>query len=110
MASNPLEGTMSGTNGAAMAAVVAAGVGAFAMGAVVVLAEAGVWSAPTLYGPVGGLSGRTTVATVVWLLTWGGLHARWRRRHVYPTRALGITLALIVIGVLATFPPVWQFL
>jgi hypothetical protein len=97
-------------NGAAVASIVAAGVGAFAVGAVVLLAEAGLWSAPTLYGPAGGLSGRTTVAVAVWLAAWGVLHARWRRRDINESRALSVTLVLIVIGVLWTFPPVWQLL
>ena len=99
-----------GTNGAATASVVAAGIGAFAMGAVVLLAEAGLWSAPALYGPAGGLSGRTTVAVVTWLAAWGLLHARWRRLDINQSRALAVTLALIVIGVLGTFPPVWPLL
>lgn len=98
------------TNGAATAAIVAAGIGAFAMGAVVLLAEAGLWSAPVLYGPAGGLSGRTTVAVVVWLAAWALLHTRWRRRDIDLARALSVTLALIVLGVLGTFPPVWQLL
>ena len=98
------------TNGAATAAIVASGIGAFAMGAVVLLAEAGLWSAPALYGPAGGLSGRTTAAVVVWLTGWGLLHVRWRRHHIDLTRALSVTLALIVFGVLGTFPPVWQLL
>ena len=97
-------------NGAAVASIVAAGVGAFAMGTVVVLAEAGLWSAPALYGPAGGLSGRTTVAVAVWLAAWGVLHAGWRRRDINQSRARGVTLALIVIGVLGTFPPIWQLL
>jgi hypothetical protein len=100
----------SAVNGSAVASIVAAGIGAFAMGGVVLLAEAGLWSAPTLYGPAGGLSGRTTVAVVVWLAAWGVLHARWRRREINPARALGVTLTLIVIGVLGTFPPVWRWL
>jgi hypothetical protein len=111
MATNVLDRTMSdGNNGAAMAAIVAAGVGAFAMGAVVLLGEAGLWSAPVLYAPVGGLSGRTTVAAVVWLLTWAGLHLGWRRSEINPTRALTTTIGLIVVGVLAAFPPVWHLL
>ena len=98
------------SNGAATAAIVAAGIGAFAMGAVVLAAEAGLWSAPALYGPAGGLSGRTTIAVVVWLAAWGVLHARWRRHDINESRAFGVTLTLIVIGVLWTFPPVWQLL
>lgn len=111
MTTNAIQASvMNQTNGAAMAAIVAAGVGTFAVGAVVLLAETGLWSAPSLYGPVGGLSGRTTVATAVWLLSWGALHARLRRHEINSTRAFVTTILLIVIGVLATFPPLWQLL
>ena len=111
MTTNAIQGSVTNeTNGAAMAAIVAAGVGAFAVGAVVLLAETGLWSAPSFYGPVGGLSGRTTVATAVWLLSWWALHARWRRHDVNSTWVLVTTTTLIIIGVLATFPPLWQLL
>jgi hypothetical protein len=97
-----------GTNGFAMAAIVGAGIGAFGMAAVVLLAESGVWSAPAIYAPAGGLSGRTTVAVAVWLVSWAVLYLRWRRRDVDPARAFAATLILIAAGVLGTFPPFWQ--
>jgi hypothetical protein len=46
-------------NGATLAAVLAAGIGAFAMGVFVIANEAGIYAAPSLYGPAGGLSGRS---------------------------------------------------
>lgn len=58
-------------NGRAMAAFLGAGIGAFAMGAFVLLNEAGVFAAPALYGPAGGLSGRAVFATVAWLIALG---------------------------------------
>jgi hypothetical protein len=94
-------------NGAGMASLVAAGIGAFAMGLFVVLNEAGLFVAPTLYGPAGGVTGRTTFATLVWLAAWGALHARWRRREIAPARIFWLTLALIGAGILGTFPPLW---
>jgi len=63
-------------NGSAMAAFLGGGIGAFAMGAVVMLNEAGIFAAPTLYAPAGGVSGRTTLATIVWLISWVVLHNR----------------------------------
>lgn len=96
--------------GAAMAAFVAAGIGAFAMGVVVLLNEAGIFSAPTLYGPAGGVSGRTTLAVVVWLAAWLLLHFRWHGRDVSPAKALAVTLLLTAFGLLATFPPLWALL
>lgn len=95
-------------DGAAMAAILASGVGAFAMGLFVILHEAGVFSAPSLYAPAGALSGRSTFAVVVWLGAWGLLHARWRGRHVGSGRLFAITLALVALGVVGTYPPVWS--
>lgn len=98
------------TNGAAMAAVLAAGIGSFAVGAFVVLNEAGLLAAPALYGPAGGVTGRTTFAAVVWLLAWGVLHARWRSREVVPGPVFGGTVLLVGLAILATFPPLWGLL
>jgi hypothetical protein len=95
------------SNGAAVAAVLASGIGACAMGLIVVLAVTGIFSTPALYGPAGGVSGRTTLATAVWLVAWGVLHSRWRGRDVDVRRLWRATLVLIVLGVLGTVPPVW---
>jgi hypothetical protein len=93
-----------------MAAFLSGGIGAFAMGFVVILNEAGIVAAPTLYGPAGGVSGRTTVATIVWLVAWGLLHHRWKGREMATRRIYPVTLILIGLGILATFPPVWRLL
>ena len=50
--------------------------------------EAGLFAAPALYGPAGGVSGRTTLAVAVWLIAWGILHGTWRRRTL---EARGVT-------------------
>lgn len=94
-------------NGAAMAAFLAAGIGAFATGAIVLLSEMGVLSVPAIYEPAGGVSGRTTLAVAVWLLAWGILHGLWKNRELPPGTIAVATLALIVLGILGTFPPVW---
>jgi hypothetical protein len=93
-----------------MAAFLAAGIGALAIGLFVILNEAGIFSAPSLYGPSGGVSGRTTFAAVVWIIAWVVLHARWKARHVEPGRIWGATLLLIAIGAVLCFPPVWGLL
>lgn len=97
-------------NGTAMAAFLSSGIGAFAMGAIVLLNEVGLFVAPTLYAPAGGITGRTTLATIVWLIAWGALHNRWRSREIAPGRVYAVTLALAALGVLGTFPPAWRFL
>ena len=97
-------------NGAALAAFLASGIGAFAMGLFVLLNEAGIFVAPSLYAPAGGVSGRTTFAVAVWLAAWGLLHWRWRNRNVVPGPVCGLTLLLVGLGIVAPFPPVWQVL
>lgn len=101
------EGTTA-PNGAALAAFMAAGIGAFAMGLFVILNEVGLLPAPALYGPAGGVSGRTTFAVVVWLLAWALLHWRWQGRRMDVGRTTAGVLVLIVLGLVATFPPVWR--
>jgi hypothetical protein len=99
--------TSSEADGSVWAAILASAVGAFAMGLVVILNEAGVFAAPSLYGPAGGVSGRTTIAAVVWLVTWAVLHSRWKDRRVQGRRVRAWALALIGLGLVASFPPVW---
>src|SRR5690606_12271005 len=94
-------------NGAAMAAVLAAGIGSFAVGFFVILNEAGVLAALSLCGPAGGVSGRTTFAAAAWLVAWLVAHRRWRDRQVDGRRVLAATLVLIALGLVLTFPPVW---
>jgi hypothetical protein len=110
MAAPPVSTTSRDVSGGAMAAFLGAGIGSFAMGATVLLNEAGLFAAPTLYGPAGGVSGRTTLATIVWLMAWAVLHYRWKGREIAPGRVYPVTLILVGLGILATFPPVWQLL
>ena len=95
------------TNGEPLAALLAAGIGAFAMGLVVILNEVGLFSAPTLYGPSGGVSGRTSLAVVLWLAAWALLHNRWKGRRIEPGRVQTATIVLVILGLVLTFPPVW---
>jgi hypothetical protein len=95
-------------NGAALAAFLAAGIGAFTMGLVVILNEAGLFAAPSLYPPAGGVTGRTAIAVAIWLIAWAVLHRRWKDREIAPRRVNLLTLVLIGLGILLTFPPVWS--
>ena len=93
--------------GAALAAFLGAGIGALAIGFFVILNEAGLFTAPTLYGPAGGVSGRTTFAAVVWLIAWLVLHNRWKTKQLEPGRVYLTTLILTSIGAMLSFPPIW---
>jgi hypothetical protein len=93
--------------GASLAAVLAAGIGALAMGLFVIANEAGLYSAPSLYGPSGGLSGRSTFAVITWLVAWAVLHHRWKGGGPDSGTVLRWTIILTGIGVVLCFPPVW---
>jgi hypothetical protein len=97
-------------NGAALASFLGAGIGAFAIGVFVLANEAGIFAAPTLYGSAGGVSGRTTFAVVTWLIAWSVLHNRWKGRQIESRRVHVITVVLIGLGILGTFPPLWEYL
>jgi hypothetical protein len=108
---DPIERTGSEVpNGAAVAAYLGAAVGAFAMGLVVILNEAGIFAAPSLYGPAGGVSGRTTIAVVIWLIGWIVLHQRWKNRQVETHSPWLLSMILIGLGILFTFPPFWRLI
>ena len=94
-------------NGAALAAFVAAAVGAFATGLISLLNAAGVLPVPTLYAPAGGVTGRTTLAVLIWLIAWAVLHRRWKERDMETGRAHAVIVALTLLGMLFAFPPVW---
>jgi hypothetical protein len=95
------------TNGSGAAALLSAGIGAFA---VAVLAFAGdksalVRSHLAFYKPTGPLSGVTSVAVLIWLLTWGILEWRWRKKAVAMGRISATAIALLCLSLVLTFPP-----
>ena len=95
-------------NGSGAAAILAAGIGSFALA---VLACAGDKSAAVknsliFYKPTGPLSGVTTAAILIWILTWGILEWRWRNRTVAVGRIGVVALTLLALSLLLTFPPV----
>jgi hypothetical protein len=92
------------------AAILAAGIGALALGVLTTLAEAN----ETIKGwlelstSVGPLSGKTSFAVVIWLAAWAVLHATMRRTPYETRRAYAITVVLLVLGVIGTFPTFFQ--
>jgi fluoride ion exporter CrcB/FEX len=105
---NPSTHASESESGAIWAAILAAGIGCFAMGILVDLAEASksVSNALNIYNPTGDLSGKSTLAVVIWLAAWGALHARWRKRDVTsPGKIMAITIVLLLGALLAVFPP-----
>jgi hypothetical protein len=93
-------------SGEAAAALLAAGIGSFALGLVTPLAAGSQAISNVLkFAPAAGpLSGKTTVAVVVWLVAWGVLHLLWRNKQVNFVRVFIVSLVFVGLGVLGTFP------
>jgi hypothetical protein len=99
-------------NGAGAAAILSAGVGCFVLGVIAVIADKVQPVARSLnfYKPTGPLSGVTSVAILIWLLTWVVLHLVWRRRDIALRRINAIAIGLLILGLLLTVPPVGDLL
>jgi hypothetical protein len=95
------------TNGSGAAAILAAGIGAFALGVLAILADqmTSLKNTMIFYKPTGPLSGVTTTAILIWLVAWGILEWRWRNRTIAIRRTNAIALVLLCLGLLLTFPP-----
>lgn len=98
------------TNGFAAAAILAPGVGSLVLGVLTVLKAASVQIKQLLsfYPPTGPLSGQTTLAVGAWLLAWLILRIFWKDREVNFRRVFLITWALIGLGLVGTFPPLFE--
>jgi hypothetical protein len=94
------------------AAFIASGIGSFVLGLLVVLTEmkagAGLKAALNWVGPVGPLSGKTGVAVIAFVVGWVALHFAFKNRAVTLTTAFVITLILVGLGVLMSFPPFFE--
>jgi hypothetical protein len=96
--------------GSIAAAIMASAVGAVALGTLVLLNELELFTSPILFEPAGGLSGRSTLAVVVWLLAWVGLNRMWRGKYLDFGQVLRVSLILIGLSLLALLPAVWHLL
>lgn len=98
------------TNGPAAAAILAAGLGIFILGLFTVLGvvNEGIKNALVWYVPAGPLSGKSGLGVLAWLVSWPVLHLVWRNRTVNFGLILAVALFLIALGLLFTFPPVFE--
>ncbi len=97
-------------NGGIVAAVIAAGAGCAALGILTVLAAAIPAMADLLsfYAPSGPLSGKFIMATFAYLIIWTNLHFRLRGHELSLSKGFVITMLLLVVGLVGTFPPFYQ--
>ncbi|HLA92643.1 MAG TPA: hypothetical protein VJO36_03785 [Actinomycetota bacterium] len=99
-------------DGPGAAAILAGAIGVFALGLLTVLAEASVeihdWLETWEFGQgVGPLAGKTTLAVIVWLVSWGALALGLRGKEVELKRWIWASAILGILGVLGTFPPIF---
>ncbi|HEY5254342.1 MAG TPA: hypothetical protein VIJ53_06805 [Acidobacteriaceae bacterium] len=94
-------------NGPGAAAILSAGLGCFLLSVFAVLADASkpVTKFFTYYVPTGPLSGVTTTAILLWLLTWFVLARMWRHRTVALVKINVAAFVFLLLGILLTFPP-----
>jgi hypothetical protein len=98
------------TNGAAAAAVLAAGIGSLTLGLATILKENihSVEKFMNFYDPVGPLSGDTIIALLLWIVSWIILHVLWKNKEVKFDKVFMSGILLILLGLAGTFPPVFD--
>ena len=84
-------------NGGIVAATIAAGAGCAALGLLTVAAAASTEFADllNLYAPSGPLTGKATVASIIYLIVWINLHFRLRDRELSLSRGFLLTMFLL---------------
>lgn len=97
-------------NGPAAAALLAGGIGTSVFGLVTLFSEV---SAPfgkllNWYNPVGPLSGKSILGSLAFFVSWSVLSYLWRGKETNFNRIASIAIALLVIGLITTFPPFWH--
>jgi len=99
-------------DGPAAAAMLAAGIGISVLGALIVLSEVSVpihdflewWEFGQGVGP---LAGKTTVAVIVWAVSWIILAVALRGKDVNLKAWFTVSLILGLLGAIGAFPPVF---
>jgi hypothetical protein len=100
------------TNGPGAAAILAAGIGCFVLGVLALANDAfsAIQSVFVIWPPSGPLSGVTTAAIAVWLVSWFFLSRLWSGRDVNLSWVNLVAFAMLIGGLLLTFPPFMDLL
>lgn len=98
------------TTGPAAAAMISGSIGTLVIGLMTTGAEIseGLKTALNWYNPAGPLSGKTLVGVFAWLIAWFLLNQLWKTREYNLRKAFIITLVVIAVGLLFTFPPFFE--
>lgn len=98
------------TTGPAAAAMIAGGIGTLFVGLMTtgaVLSE-GLSNFLNWWNPAGPLTGKTGIGILAWLVSWFLLNTIWKGKDYDLNKAFTVTLTLIVLGLLLTFPPIFE--
>lgn len=107
-----MENELNKPNGPVAAALLAGGIGATIFGLIVTTADLVKPFSDSLnwYKPVGPLAGKSITATLLFFIIWAVLHLIWKGKEVNFKVISWIAIALLVIGLITTFPPFWDML
>ncbi len=97
-------------NGPVSAALLGGGIGSAIFG-IVTLADIlnkSVAKALTWSKPVGDLSGKSIIGIVAFFVSWAILHFIWKGKETNFSKISTLAIALLVVGLILTFPPVWK--
>ncbi|MEW5988790.1 MAG: hypothetical protein AB1791_19365 [Chloroflexota bacterium] len=110
MATLTTKETQNSTTGPAAAALIAGGIGALVIGLMTTGAEIseGLKNVLNWWNPAGPLVGKTGLGIIVWLISWFVLNRLWKDKAYDLGKAFTITLILIAVGLVLTFPPVFE--
>jgi hypothetical protein len=99
-------------NGPVSAALLAGGIGSAALGLITLAYEINDKSAfaksMTWNKGVGGLSGKSGWAIIIFFVSWLILHFVWKDKDTNFARISTIAIVLLFVGLLGTFPPFWD--
>ena len=101
------------SDGPAAAMMISAGIGIFVLGVLTVLAEASedakTWLGDWEWGQgVGPLAGKTTIASLAYVVSLVALWVAWRDKDTDLKKAFYLGLGLGVLGAIGTFPTFFQ--
>ena len=99
-------------NGPVAASIAAAGIGCATVGILALAGDASpaIGTLLNFFNPFGTLSGVSTVSIIVWLVAWFALARLWGTKTVALGKVNAIAFALLIVGLLLTFPPFMDLL
>jgi hypothetical protein len=101
-------------NGPVSAALLAGGIGSAVIGIVTLIHKTNINANfvdnRVRSNPVGALSGESSYGILAFFLAWAILYLVWKDRETNFTWVSSIAVALLMLGLVGTYPPVWHLL